>query len=219
MSCPVEDTSAATAFWTAPRADHTAWCETYWSSLAQRHRAVIVQALRGLPPWQRLYEPGCHVGPNLRLIRRAFPNALCQGSDVNHAAIETGKELFADDPGVILWHADLFTDLNVPFFDKPDVILTSYTLAYVAPDDLPTVLWRLVAEAKIGLVLAEPMAPARKAGRTNIHYPEWTHDYILALDTALTRCNRNGAVSVLPVHPPVDRLNAVLTLTLEPTHG
>jgi hypothetical protein len=209
-------TAEATAFWAAPRVDHDAWCETYWASTGQRHRQVIVQALRALPAWTRLYEPGCHVGPNLRLIRQHFPSSLCQGSDVHAAAIEVGKMYFRDDPQVVLWHGDLLDDLNAPFLVKPDVILTCYTLAYVAPDDLPAVLRRLVAEARVALVLAEPMAPDRRAGRALLAYPEWTHDYILALDTVCRDLGRDATVSVLPVHPPVDRLNAVCTLTLEP---
>lgn len=206
-------TGLATAFWTAPREDHGGWCDGYRRSTEARHRTVLVEALRQLRPWRRLYEPGCHVGPNLLRIRQAFPDCVVQGSDVNNAVIQTAKGLFADDPNVAVWQADLFDDFNAPFFVKPDVILTSYTLAYVAPEDLVTILRRMVDETNYALVLAEPMAFQQEdAGRLPTAFPSWQHDYLHGLDQVLHERGRRGRITLLPVAPPVDHVNAVLTL-------
>lgn len=172
-----------------------------------------MEALARLRPWHRLYEPGCHVGPNLLRIRQRFPDCVVQGSDVNHAVIATAKALFAEDPNVALWQADLFTDFNAPFLVKPDVILTCYTLAYVAPEDLLIVLRRIVDETNYAAVLAEPMAfQAEDAGRMPTAFPSWRHDYLHGFDQVMAERGRRGRISLLPVDPPVDGLNAVLTL-------
>ena len=212
----MEDTSAATAFWAAPR-DSTAWVTGYRDSLHTRHRAVILEALDASSPWRSVHELGCHCGPNLRLIRQRFPWSVCTGSDVNTQAIEEGRRWFALDPNVSLWQANLLDDLNTPYMEKPDIILTCYTLAYVAPEDLHIVLRRLVQEARRGVILAEPMAPASQAGSLKKPFPEWSHDYAATMGAVMQEQGRDGIGVIRMVDPPVDNLNAVLTVTWEPT--
>jgi len=201
--------SDATDFWRHRCQPETRDVDRYQASVAAPHRTVLLEALAACQPWRRLHELGCHMGPNLARIRERFPDALVSGCDVDANAIAAGQAWFDDDPNVALWQADLFDDLNVPYFQKPDVLLTCYTLAYVHPDDLSVVLRRLVQEAQRAIVLAEPMA-AGASRLTHGAFPEWAHDYAAALATAVADAGRTARACLWHIQPPVDCLNAVL---------
>lgn len=178
----------------------------YWDAGQQAHRRILLDAIRALRPASVL-EIGCHVGTNLRLLAesRADGPALA-GIDLSPEAINYGKTRFSEE-GI---PADL-TVQSALTFDTPtvDVVFSCYALSYLAPQDIAAVLARMWAHAERGMVLAEPMVgPYRDALIRTEPCPEWRHDYMaLALELPGV-----GTLIREPVAPPVDALNAVLSL-------
>jgi len=107
---------------------------------------------------------------------------------------------------------DLLTRMSALPDACADVVLSCYTLAYIAPEDLDAVLYEMGRLAKRAVILAEPMGPTTEQVRGGFSgYSEWAHGYQTALKWIGTL--RECAATVIPVEPPVDRLNGVLVVT------
>lgn len=161
------------------------WTDTYWNDDRSPRRDHIIDAIRstfGTPV--SVLDVGCNAGPNLRRIAAEFPGCQLSGFDVNHEAIDVAARRFSD--------AGIDVELSVGSFydvlprvatDLVDVVVSSYSLAYVPPANLREVLAELVRIARRGLVLAEPMAfsGTRSAGVLTVPWHDWRHDYAAAL--------------------------------------
>lgn len=209
----------ATAFWThLDRVSGPEWCQTYMQSVDQPHRQVILGCLHALPRFETVLEVGCHAGPNLRLMRTAFPEVRLAGIELSEQATACARRMFLGDDHVIIHQGNLLDWLPRLPSDSVDVLLSCYTLAYVAPEDLPALAAEMLRVARVGIVLAEPMGwVTRHGGRVaGLHYAEWVHDYFGLFWSLVGR--RNGATfTSWIVRPPVDRLDGVLTIRLATT--
>lgn len=210
-------TIAARDWWARPREDHAAaWVANYRNSLQVRHRAIIAEAVAGLQA-ESLLEIGCHCGPNLVRLAKELPGLSCLGLDVNAEAVKAGTD-WASAEGlggrVQLRHGG-FPQATAAMDDGcVGVVLSCYTLGYMAPEDLDAVLYECGRLAKRAVILAEPMVldGTGPQGHGNVSgYREWVHDYLRALRWIGTL--RDMTTRIERVSPPVDRMNAVLVCT------
>lgn len=190
MTAPVEQ-------WRRIAPDYFAHC---WNSVDRPHRQPILDAVASLMPAASLLEIGCNAGPNLRLIHERWPEVGLYGLDANVAAVTYCGErlrMTAIEGDVRRWAPTLA--------DKAfDVVLTSYCLAYIEAEEITNVLAHLVRIARVGLVIAEPMVFSGGSQPYPAGIQEWAHNYIERFPDATT--------AVALVDPPVERLNAVLTV-------
>ncbi len=195
----------ATAYWRY-RAETfgPGWTKHYWNSWQAPYRQALADAIGACGPIGSILEVGCHVGPNLRLWRQRWPEAVLFGLDVSPQAIQFGREHFAGDPDLHLWLEDYLT---APFFPMADIVAACYALSYADPGALPAVLEQCWRSARRAVVLAEPMAlDGLPAGPCKADMEEWRHDYVQALTDLGAR-----HVEVRLVTPPADgTLNGIL---------
>lgn len=206
-------TLEATEFWARPRDESSAWISNYQRSLQTRHRIIISRAIRECGATSVL-EIGCHCGPNLLRIATDQPRVTrLLGYDVNEQAVEAGRR-WAQSVGLgdrIQIEAGTVPAATRHLPDRSfDVVLSCYTLAYIAPGDLAAMLWEMGRLAKHAMVIAEPMTSAHEPRtRSNLTgYVEWAHNYQTAsrwLGTWSDCVMRSE-----PVSPPVDQLDTVL---------
>lgn len=182
-----------------------------WASTWLRHRAIAVTAVAAFQP-ESVLEIGCRAGPNLRLLAVALPEAHLLGLDVHQPALDylqagATREGWADR---LLLHCAALQDwLPLVATASVDVILTCYTLAYVAPEDLDPVLRHLQRIAAKGVVLAEPASLTGTSMALSVpsaSVPAWAHAYLDRVGAGA------GPIVSRPVVPPVDGLNACLTI-------
>ena len=162
-----------------------AWVETYWSDIGSPRRDCIIEAVRtsfGVP--SSVLDVGCNAGPNLRRMAAEFPGCRLVGFDINQEAIDGAARRFA----ALGIEAELsvgsyYDVLPATASASIDVVLSSYALAYVPPVNLRGVLADIVRIARIGLVLAEPLAfgGERSAGVLTVPWYDWRHDYAAGL--------------------------------------
>lgn len=204
MSAPT--TALAQQFWSQGRTPED-W-ERLWNLTEQPHRQALVQQFHLLRHFTSITEYGCSVGTNLRLLRRAFPWAQLTGVELNAQAAEFARKKFAGDPRVEI----RVGSLSDPVVPPTDVVLTCYSLAYVQPEEVLTVIKRLAAAARVAIIMAEPYRPDISQLVPGLHFPEWMHPFSDLLAGALA--GRRGRLMVRKLDPPVDRLNMIATAAL-----
>lgn len=201
--------TAHTADWWARPRDR-AWIDNYQHSLQGRHRTQIVEIVKGLKP-TTLLEVGAHCGPNLVRLTQELPKLKTIGIDVNADAVQAGRAWAAKLglSGRIQLNVGRMPDVtaNLPS-GMCDVVLSCYSLAYIAPTDLDAVLYEMGRLATKAVILAEPMTqgPAKEA-RVITGYTEWAHDYQGARKWIATL--NDCTTTIVPVEPPIDRLNGI----------
>lgn len=208
-------TIEATDWWARPRGATSAnWIANYQRSVPARHRtaiAAIVQALQA----ESLLEVGCHCGPNLvRLAQQRDPALQLTGIDANAEAVAAGQawvaaQGYGDRIQLQVGRCPAATQGLAS--GCVDVVLSCYTLAYVAPADLDAALYELGRLATRAVVIAEPMGRGPTPTRALSGYSEWTHDYQEA--TQWIGSLAGMTTRIVPIVPPVDKLNAILVLT------
>src|SRR5438270_4197698 len=136
-----------------------AWVAKYWDDYRAPRRDMIVSAIGdnfGVPA--SVLDVGCNAGPNLRRLAEEFPDCALTGFDVNAEAIAFARERFGEMGKPV--------DLRVGTFEEElpalpshafDLVISSFSLAYVPPRDLERILGHCVRAARRGLVLAEPL--------------------------------------------------------------
>lgn len=208
-----QDTVQTGDWWARPRGDHAAeWVSAYQKSLQARHRSLIVKAVKDIHP-ESLLEVGCHCGPNLVRLAQELPELDMIGIDASAEAITSGRSWVE--------HHGFKTRIQLNVGRVPDalyrlpsgsfdVVLSCYTLAYVAPSDLDIVLYELGRLATHAVILAEPMTTAGSSVETRSMsgYTEWAHNYVKA--TKWIGSWHGKTITTSPVAPPVDRLNGIV---------
>lgn len=211
------ETIAAADWWQRPRGEqNTSWIENYKNSLKTRHRDVIVSIVRSLTGVTSVLEVGSHCGPNLIRLARDLPTLThLTGFDVNEEAVTAGN-LWARQMGVesrVRISQGRTPSATAHLADGAvDVVLSCYSLAYIAPVDLDAVLWEMGRLATRAIVIAEPMTDQglSRSRATLGGYREWAHNYRDA--TKWIGTVRGSVLSATPVEPPVDALSAILVL-------
>lgn len=126
------------------------WIDGYEKSIDHPHRQVVLAFLRTLSPFGSLLEIGCSVGPNLKLIQKAFPEVKLAGIDPNEASVEAAHA-FVPGSGVILGDAR-----HLPFEMKSfDVVLCDASLMYIAPQEIQHVMDDIALIAKKAIVIVD----------------------------------------------------------------
>lgn len=151
----------------------------FWESWQRPYRHAIVAAIRALGPMESVLEGGCHCGPNLRLLRAEMPHLTLAGFDRSPEFIALGQALLPSDVKLEVsdWKSAVIDGL------RADVLLSVYSLSYVAPDVLPDLL-TYAATLFGALMFAEPLpTETEPAGRVegaqwgDADTPEYRHDY------------------------------------------
>lgn len=204
------ETIAAAQFWAQSRGPETdAWIRQYQKSTSTRHRGIIAGMVKTLQP-ATLLEIGCHCGPNLIRLGHEVPALKMIGIDVNAEAVAAGQR-WAESQGLadrVQFHVGRVPEATSETEDAcADVVLSCYTLAYIAPADLDAVLWEVGRIAAKAVILAEPTGGYAKCAVEG-GYSEWGHDYRERAKWIGTL--RDMTWSTLPVTPKVDELSAVL---------
>jgi len=151
------------------------WVQHYWDSRSLPSRGLVIEGLRSLEPWGSLAELGCNSGPMLAEIQSAFPETHVAGIEPNLVAARAAQSYLGERVPIF------YGSLQEWLADEPlvDVLVTHYTLAYIAPSQLRPILADMCHSAKRGLVLAEPMGPEALIWE----FPEWRHDYVTVLQS------------------------------------
>lgn len=167
---------------------------------------MIIRLIARQAPVESLLEVGCGTGPNLAVIRRAFPQLRYCGIDLSGRAIAAAQQMVAEQA---IRGADLSVgraeDLR-RFADKSiDVVLTDATLMYVGPDMIRRTLLEMTRVARKGLVLNEwnLFAGGAQGSPSRWHYAHWIHDYRRLL--ADVPGVRNVVIDPLPAGMWADR--------------
>lgn len=150
------------------------WVDGYVKSIDHPHRALIVNALKKLTPFESVVEAGANCGPNLFLIRKKFPNTRVAGIDLSAEAVEVGKKFVPE--------ADLRVGsmIKLPWEDKSfDIALADASLMYISPDDIDTVMAELARVSKKAILIIERFDESEK-GIIKNHI--WTRNYPLILE-------------------------------------
>lgn len=199
-------------WWAKPREASAAWVANYQQSLNSPQRVAIEAVVRELAP-ETLFEIGSHCGPNLVRLAGVFPDLRMHGIDASAEAIIAGKAWVKD---LKLADRVALTCQRFPEGTESapgnfaDVVLSCYTLAYIAPSDLDAALYEIGRLAGRAVILAEPMAAPAVAQKRSDGYQEWAHDYEAALQWVGSL--RDVTIRRMPIVPSVDRLNAILVV-------
>lgn len=199
-------TRVAEAHWAVQHQNYgPGWAESYWSSRVLPSRQAVLDVLARLkPPWKTLVELGCNSGPMLARIAEAFPDAKLAGIEVNQTAAEAAAKNL---PGATILRAGMTEWIQAQPEQSFDVLVTHYTLAYVAPQDIEAMIWHCRRVA-CHVVLAEPTTLSTDTPAGLIYaFPEWRHDYAKIAKT------QKAKSAVAPLAEPVGHLNAVVTIS------
>ncbi len=208
------ETAAVVDWWARPRGTKVVeWVADYQQSVTAPYRGTLATVMAGLQP-ETVLEIGCHCGPNLMRFAQEMPELRMLGVDASAEAIEAGK-LWVETGGLtsrIRLSAGCFPAVtNRLVSGVVDVVLSCYSLAYMAPADLPEALYEMGRLAGKALVIAEPMAQGAPVWETSLTgYQIWHHDYRAALQWAASCAGMT--IQSLPIQGP-DSLNGLLVAT------
>jgi len=207
-------TEAIGDWWARDRgADTARWVANYQQSLGGRQRTALLEIIKALTA-ETVLEVGCHCGPNLMRFATECPTLRMIGIDISPDAVTAGRA----------WSVARGVSDRVQFnvgrvpeaLDRlpagsADVVLSCYTLAYLAPADLDAALYAMGRVARRAVVVAEPMvfAPSEATGTRSLSgYCEWRHCYIDRQRWIGTM--RDWTMRRIDLSPPVDRLNGIV---------
>lgn len=160
----------------------------YLDTVDRPDRQAVLDALATIPDVTTVVELGCHCGPLLRRLVDA--GYAASGVDANYAAVKVAQ--FNGLIAVVGTVPDVFARLDGPV----DVIVTSYCLAYLAPEELDRTLRASLQIARRGLVFAEPMVDGRTVELAEDRgYVEWHHDVMAALFAAHAAVGQDRAIT------------------------
>lgn len=154
--------------------------EAYRGSIGRDDRLALGNALLPFAPWTSVFELGCHCGPVRDALRLRFgPEWLYVGMDINWTALEEARRraLSVHDREAKFIHGNARLSLDAIADDAYDLVVTSSTLAHIAPEHIEAVFRNLIRIARRAMVIQE-VSVARPLG-----IPEWAHDYV-----ALAQC-------------------------------
>lgn len=153
--------------WKAQHLSRPDWAEHYFQTQDLPSRALVLEALSWMQPWETVVELGCNSGPMLAMIQQSFPRAGIRGVEPNAVAAQACHDRLSLPVAV----ESLEDWLQGP--ERADVLVTHYTLAYISPEQIRPILALMAAKAKRGVVIAEPMGEEQLIWS----FPEWSHDY------------------------------------------
>lgn len=129
------------------------WVEDYSASVDHPHRATIVELLKTFE-WAYLLEVGCSSGPNLKLIRDAFPDKALFGMDVNADSVMEAKKFLPDNVAVRQGAVN-----HIHFIDGYfDVVLADAVLMYTTPEDIERAMKEIDRVAKRAVLIVDRFA-------------------------------------------------------------
>jgi hypothetical protein len=126
--------------------------EDYWPTFTAPYRKLLTELVSKHTPVEgRLIDFGCGIGVQTLLLRLARPDLFLYAIDCNPQARNLTQVLLGQDP--LLKVAD--TPVLVEDVPEVDTVLTVYTLCYIDPGAIATMLTALSQKAKT-LIIAEP---------------------------------------------------------------
>ncbi len=161
------------------------------------HRALLVEDIARLGPFEAVLEIGCNSGPNLALLARRFPSVRIEGIDLNHKALATGRKRLAEEgvAGVAL-HEGKADDLSRFADNSFDVTFSDATFLYVGPDKFETAVREMARVTKRVIYFNEWNFSSGGRGPSSLwHDLHWVHDYQRLLAALLP----GAKVSVSPL--------------------
>lgn len=198
MSAPT--TAAVRDYWMPTPADlpHVREvAEHYWASAETPPRTWALAAVRGLGSVDSVLDLGCQCGPNLRVLHDAFPSMRLIGIDCNPHALAYGREWLPDAEfveGTIPDALEAWPDRAV------DVVLSTYCLAYQAPDTIGEAIKQALRIARRAVIIIEPMPnpDPERIETAGTGYVEWRHPYGLILGALVSETHVPRTLAWVP---------------------
>jgi hypothetical protein len=145
------------------------------------------------------------------MIRQVFPWVAVEGLEVSSEASIFAQEQFKLDPAVRITCGDMLHESEVWDPHEVDVVVSCYSLAYVAPEDLSDLLEAVVRSAAKAVVLVEPMYGP--PGRMPVQYTaEWRHTYTDLLEPLLRADGRPARMTGEKLDTPVESCDGIVTV-------
>jgi SAM-dependent methyltransferase len=179
------------------------WVDAY-AAIDQAHRQTLMRSLARFEPFTSVLEVGCGGGANLRLIGSLWPTVALIGLDVNPPLLMAAKAAL---PTATLVSGDM---AEIPW-PAADLVVSCYALAYVSPGQVPRVLGRLKAAARLGAVLMEPMPLGPVVASVRVP-PAGDEPWGWAHPLPRMVAEPGWQIDAFPIAPPVDGLNRCLVM-------
>lgn len=164
------------------------WAKGYIETLNHPHRQVLLEKILAYAPLGSVLEIGCNTGPNLYRLAQKLPQAAFYGIDINHKAIEIGKD-WAEQAGFNNIHLSVGkADRLEHFSDRSiDLVFTDATLIYIGPDKIQKVVREMMRIAQKALVFNEWHQEQKKE---SLYYDgHWVHNYRSLFDKYISSEN------------------------------
>ncbi len=143
-------------YWRTRHVGRPQWASSYWNSQQLEERRYLVRALQRVRPFESLMELGCNAGPNLALVRRAFPAVSLTGIDINEDALRFCRQAFADEGlGSVDLREQSLYELDNFAPDSADIVLTSGVLIHIPPQQVRTVVASALRIARKAVIMVE----------------------------------------------------------------
>lgn len=167
---PTIGRAEAEAHWTVTRGD--AWLAEYRDSATAEYRKPLADALARLDPLS-LLDVGCNCGTIVPLV----PNAMITGVDINSMAIAAAQRAYPQHEWICASAVEWLPARSHKLVGF-DVVVSSSTLAHIAPADIESVIDAIAYMATRAIVLQETcVTPQLDEGQTDCGVLEWRHDY------------------------------------------
>jgi len=124
--------------------------------ISERMLLEGVEKIRTKKKVRSICELGSGAGRNIFYLMNHFPHADYLGLDINRSLVQGGNEYFKayyQDHAIKLKEADIET-IRLEN-NKKDIIFTSMTLIYIAPDKILNVIGKIVKNSKSGVIFQE----------------------------------------------------------------
>ena len=152
--------------------------ESLRESALHRHRELVIEAARQLAPFESLLEIGCHSGPNLVRLARAFPSARFSGLDLNAAFIAQGRAWMREE-GIVNVELEVATAdaLAERASSGADIVLADAVLMYIVPERIGETLRHMCRIARRGVIIVDWMLGADDSRMHHWYDLHWVHNY------------------------------------------
>lgn len=159
------------------------WVKDYVKSKDHPHRQIVLDLLHNIE-WSYLLEIGCSTGPNLALIREAYPDKALFGLEINQDSVNEAWKTLPSN--IDVKQGDY---AKIPYPDHYfDVVLADAVLMYTDPEHINAVMDELDRVTQKAILIVDRYT---EEDSTESHV--WSRNYTKLL------ANRGYQVGVFPV--------------------
>ncbi|TAK42784.1 MAG: class I SAM-dependent methyltransferase [Betaproteobacteria bacterium] len=163
--------------------------ESLRQSAMHPHRELVIEAVRRIAPFGSLLEVGCHSGPNLVRLARAFPSARFSGLDLNAGFIAQGRAWMREEGlGNVELEVATAEALAERASGSVDIVLVDAVLMYIGPERIGDTLRHMRRIARRGVVIVDWMLGADDSRLHHWYDLHWVHNYPALLGKIAPEC-------------------------------